>query len=195
MTNNGTLAFNRTDSYGGTVNNAINGSGAVTVNGGTLTLGGTNTYGGTTTVTSGTLVISGTGSVTSNVTVQSGGTIGGAGTITGNLILNSGSHFEFSLTNTLAVNTGTLSFGAGGFGVANLTGLDSSVATGTYQLISGSVNTANLNNLGLGNAYILGGGKSAYFQIASLDLVVVPEPATWGPVSYTHLTLPTNREV
>ena len=187
VANNGTLAFDRSDSYGGTVNNAISGTGAVTVSGGTLTLGGANTYLGTTTVTSGTLILS--GSVTSNVTVQSGGTIGGTGTIAGNLLLSSGSHFEFSLTNTLAVNTGTVSFGAGGFGVANLTGLDSSVATGTYQLISGSINTANLNNLGALNAFSIGGGKSAYFQNASLDLVVVPEPATWALLTFSLTTV------
>ena len=187
VANSGTLAFDRSDSYGGTVNNAISGTGAVTVSGGTLTLGGANTYLGTTTVTSGTLILS--GSVTSNVTVQSGGTIGGTGTIAGNLLLSSGSHFEFSLTNTLAVNTGTVSFGAGGFGVANLTGLDSSVATGTYQLISGSINTANLNNLGALNAFSIGGGKSAYFQNASLDLVVVPEPATWALLTFSLTTV------
>ena len=187
VANSGTLAFHRSDSYGGTVNNAISGTGAVTVSGGTLTLGGANTYLGTTTVTSGTLILS--GSVTSNVTVQSGGTIGGTGTIAGNLLLSSGSHFEFSLTNTLAVNTGTVSFGAGGFGVANLTGLDSSVATGTYQLISGSINTANLNNLGALNAFSIGGGKSAYFQNASLDLVVVPEPATWALLTFSLTTV------
>ena len=187
VANSGTLAFDRSDSYGGTVNNAISGTGAVTVSGGNLTLGGANTYLGTTTVTSGTLILS--GSVTSNVTVQSGGMIGGTGTIAGNLLLSSGSHFEFSLTNTLAVNTGTVSFGAGGFGVANLTGLDSSVATGTYQLISGSINTANLNNLGALNAFSIGGGKSAYFQNASLDLVVVPEPATWALLTFSLTTV------
>ncbi|MEI7956473.1 MAG: autotransporter-associated beta strand repeat-containing protein [Verrucomicrobiota bacterium] len=76
VTNNATLEFNRTDSYGGTVSNAIGGTGAVKLSGGTLTLGGTNTYSGATTITSGTLLVSGTGSInsTSGVTVSSGTT-------------------------------------------------------------------------------------------------------------------------
>ena len=127
--------------------------------------------------------------MTSNVTVQGGARIGGAGTIAGNLTLDSGSFLTFSLTDTLHVSTGAVNFGLGGFGVANLSGLTNSVAAGTYQLISGTVNTANLNNVGLANAFELGGGKSAYFQIASLDLVVVPEPATWALLAFSLTTV------
>ena len=76
VTNNGTLAFDRTDNYGGAVNNAIGGSGAVTVNGGTLTLGGTNNYKGATTVNGGKLKAAAANALgsTSGITVNTGGT-------------------------------------------------------------------------------------------------------------------------
>jgi len=50
---------------------------------------------------------------------------------------------------------------------------------GTYFLLDGtaSVDTANLNNLGLASAYVMGDtGKQAYFGTGSLNLVVIPEP-------------------
>ncbi|MFM1904195.1 MAG: hypothetical protein RLZZ440_2095, partial [Planctomycetota bacterium] len=49
---------------------------------------------------------------------------------------------------------------------------------GTYSLISGNVLTTGLANLGVANSYDLGSGVSAYFEQGSLNLVVVPEPAT-----------------
>ena len=64
-----------------------------------------------------------------------------------------------------------------GFGVANVVGLNSATATGTYKLLDGSAafDFTNVANFGSGNAYDLGGGKSAYFQQGSLELVVIPE--------------------
>ena len=68
VTDNGTLAFDRSDTY--TFGGAINGKGEVEQSGtGTVTLSGTNTYSGGTTITSGTLVVDsaqalGTGDVT-----------------------------------------------------------------------------------------------------------------------------------
>jgi autotransporter-associated beta strand protein len=47
--------FNRTDGYGGTVTNAISGSGSLTVAGGTLALGGNNSFTGVTRVAGGML--------------------------------------------------------------------------------------------------------------------------------------------
>ena len=45
-------------------------------------------------------------------------------------------------------------------------------------MIAGTVNTTNLDNLGYANAYDIGGGRKAYFQNGSLQLVVVPEPSS-----------------
>ena len=78
--------------------------------------------------------------------------------------------------NTLAV-TGSATFG--GFSVADILGLSSSTPDGTYTLISGLVNFANVSNVGASNAYSLGGHKSAYLQQGSMDLVVVPEPSVF----------------
>lgn len=56
--------------------------------------------------------------------------------------------------------------------------MSSSTPAGTYTLIAGTVDTTGLANLGPANAYDLGSGVSAYFQSGSLQMVVVPEPAT-----------------
>ena len=75
------------------------------------------------------------------------------------------------------MNGGTVSFG--GFSVADLFGLTNAVSEGTYTLIDGSatINFANVANFGLANAYDLGGGKKAYFESGSMNLVVIPEPS------------------
>jgi len=76
--------------------------------------------------------------------------------------------------------TGSVSFtDPSSFGIDDVVGLDSSVSLGTYTLLAGSVNTTGLANLGDANAASLGGGKWAYFQAGSLQVVVsaVPEPA------------------
>ncbi len=151
---------------------------------GTLILTGSNSFSGATTVSTGTLLVGTTGALgIGGVSVASDATIGGDGVISGSLNLLAGSNFQFSLTETLTVNGASVTFG--GFGVENLTGLNSSVAAGTYTLIDGSatINTANLANLGVGNAYDLGSGVSAYFEVGSLNLVVVPEPGTAGLIA------------
>ncbi|MDF3130579.1 autotransporter-associated beta strand repeat-containing protein [Kiritimatiellaeota bacterium B1221] len=162
---------------------------------GTLNIEGANSYTGATMINAGTLalVTAGTNNIANSSSIMvgdgatldltgvaggfslaSGQTLGGDGTITGDLTFASGSNFMFSLTDTLAT-TGAISFDS--FGIDDLMGLDSSVANGIYHLISGTVNSANISNLGAGEAYDLGDGKSAYFEIGSLDVVVIPEPS------------------
>lgn len=179
LINNGTtLTINQsTDStFSGSTGGHSTGRGAFTKAGtGTLTLTGANQHTEATTVSGGTLIVDGSLAAASDVSVASGAAIGGNGTI-GNLTLDSGADFVFSLTDTLdAVST---SFG--GFGVANIVGLDNTVADGTYTLISGTIDWANVSNIGFGNAYDLGDGKLAYFQEGSLELVVVPEPGAYA---------------
>ena len=176
-------------------------TGSLTKEGGnTLTLSGGNTYTGATTISAGTLALSAAGSiagsslidvasggvfdvalVSGGFSVASGQSLGGAGSILGDLVFGSGSKLVFSTTDTLALSGGTASFFAGTpgsrFGIDDLLGISSSTPTGTYTLISGTVDTANLDNLGSGNAYNLGAGVSAYFQQGSLQVVVVPEPS------------------
>jgi autotransporter-associated beta strand protein len=109
--------------------------------------------------------------------------LGGNGAMLGSLSLASGAKFVFSLTDTLTVDGATVSFG--GFGIDDLIGLDNTVANGTYTIIDGSatINTNNLFNFGLENAFDLGEGKSAYFTEGSIQVNVVPEPSTYALLS------------
>jgi fibronectin-binding autotransporter adhesin len=162
----------------------IESTGSLTKSGdGTLTLSGANTYAGATNVSAGTLLL--TGSLGGNVSVGSNATIGGTGTVGGNLSFAPDSFFDIFLTiaDPLDVTGGT-SFSASGFGIDNLKwnggAVDWSgfVNDTPYTLINGTVNTTNLDNLGLANAVPVGGGRSAYFKEGSLQLVVIPEPGT-----------------
>jgi hypothetical protein len=139
----------------------------------TLT-GNSSAFTGNAAVDAGTLLVKNTFGAT-NVSVGASGLIGGNSTISGDLDFAAGGKIVFSATDTLTVG-GTVTFD--GFSVADVYGLDGTVADGIYTLIDGTVDFANVSNVGIGNAYSIGGGKSAYFQSGSLDLVVIPEPST-----------------
>ena len=147
---------------------------------GSLTLNAASTYTGPTLVSAGTLKLELNSSITSAVTVEAGAALAGAGAIAGDLSFNSGAKFAFSLTQTLLANGNTVSFAD--FGIDDLVGLSDTTDVGTYTLIGGSatINTNGLGNLGLENAFDLGGGKSAYFIDGSLQVTVVPEPSTYA---------------
>ncbi len=159
--------------------------------GGTLTLSGASTYTGVTTVSAGTLLV--TGSLGANAVAVTNGAFGGTGAIGGSLVLNGSSAFHvMNLLDPLAV-AGTVALYTG-FGIDDLTGLEwGSVTNGTYTLIDGSLGSgvfAALANNSLASAYNLGGGRSAYFQEGSLQLVVIPEPnaaALIGSFGLLHL--------
>jgi len=161
-----------------TLSGVLSGTGALSKTGaGTLFLTGTNTYSGPTTVFAGSLVVS--GSLGPGLTtVATGASIGGDGSLGGSLHFGSDANLLFDPTHTLMVNGFLVSYDR--FGVENLLGLDSSVNLGTYTLIDGSAafDFTNVSNFGVANAYALGGGKFAYFQAGSLELVVIPEPST-----------------
>jgi autotransporter-associated beta strand protein len=167
----------KSHSYAGAIEDGAVGMTLTKTGDGIQTLGGTSTYTGDTLVSAGTLFVNGSlSSATNDVTVATTGAIGGDGSIAGNLAFASGADFVFSVSNTLDV-TGAVTFG--GFGIADLAGLDSSVALGTYTLINGgTVDFTNVINVGAGNAVSLGGGKLAYLQEGSLQVVVaaIPEP-------------------
>jgi len=156
---------------------------AVTKGGvGTWVLGGANEYSGATTVQAGTLLINGNNtSAAGAVSVAANAILGGSGTVGGNVSFASGSKFQFNASSPLTVAAGkTVSFvDPSTFGIDDIVGLDATVADGTYTLISGSVgDVSSLQNFGAGSAFSLGSGKSAYFQAGSLQVVVVPEPAS-----------------
>jgi autotransporter-associated beta strand protein len=183
-----TINCNTSTSYTYSAGTAANSgiiSGAISLSktgSGTQILGGDNTYTGTTTVGMGTLVINGAQSGAGLVTVQLGGTLGGDGSLAGSLHFDSGANFLFSPTATLSVNGGANVVDFANFGISNLVGLTSSVDAGVYTLIDGTAafDFTNVANFGAENSYDLGGGKSAYFQAGSLQLVVIPEPGVFS---------------
>ena len=184
VANSGRLTFNSSSSL--TYAGQLSGSGTFVKSGsGLLTLSGNSAgYAGATLLQSGSLNVSGalggTVEVSSGavlvgaLSVASGKALGGSGTIDGNVSLAANAAFVFDPAETLTVQNGTVSFG--GFGVDDILGLDQNTPDGIYTLIAGAVNLANVSNVGAGSAYSLGGGKSAYLQAGSLQLVVVPEP-------------------
>ena len=179
---NGTIEAGSFAVSGGTVAAALAGAGGLEKTGAsTLTLSSANTYTGPTSILEGAIVLSLTGSLTSDVSVGALGAIGGRGTITGDLFLSSGADFVFDLNGPLLVNSGTVSFG--GLSIADIVGLTSATAEGTYTLIDGTGTTfdfANVSNFGSSNAVSIGGGKFAYFKEGSLQVEVVPEPSTYA---------------
>ncbi|MGZ0655452.1 autotransporter-associated beta strand repeat-containing protein [Coraliomargarita sp. W4R53] len=167
-------------------------------------LSGQNSYTGATLVEQGTLAIGVGGSIsdsaavivsdgatfdvsalTSGFTLESGQLIGGDGTVAGDLNFASGAHLIFDTAATLMV-TGDVSFDDS-FSVASLLSADgeaidwSTIAAGTYTLLDNDSTFNNISNFGAENAAALSGGRSAYFQEGSLELVVVvPEPSTYA---------------
>ena len=118
VVNNATLAFNRSDSYGGAVANAIGGSGVLTVSGGSLTLSGNNSYTGPTAVSGGALYLTGA-NATSSIAVAGGATLGGTGSFTaavgvanaGTLDFSQDSGTTFGVTALTFSNAATLNVG------------------------------------------------------------------------------------
>ncbi|QDB99456.1 autotransporter-associated beta strand repeat-containing protein [Mesorhizobium sp. 8] len=85
VTNDGTLAFNRSDSYA--FSGQISGTGSLEqIGSGTTVLAADNSYTAATTVRAGTLIVNGDQTAAAGLTtVEDGGTLGGIGTIGGNV--------------------------------------------------------------------------------------------------------------
>ena len=170
VTDNAALVFNRTDSYGGTVSNAISGSGTVTLSAGTLTLGGSNTYTGATTVSVGTLKLGATGALgngtsnTSGVSVTSGAvldlvgisataaagiTLSGTGITSGGALVNSSA--------TAATYSGLLTLG-GATSIVATTGDITLSNTGIVTGSGNSLSVGGVHNTTVASALNTGGG-------------------------------------
>jgi autotransporter-associated beta strand protein len=147
---------------------------------GVLTLSASNSYSGATAVDVGGLLINGVHSGTGAVTVASAARFGGNGSLAGNLELANGASFVFNTGATLDV-AGSVTLD-NLFSVASLVNPDGSainwlaVGDGTYTLINTTSPFSSIANFGAANAADIGGGRTAYFQNGSLQLVVVPEP-------------------
>jgi autotransporter-associated beta strand protein len=153
---------------------------------GTLLLSGTaSAFANTLAVTAGALDLTGIlGSGSAAVSVASGARIGGTGSIAGDLSLASGGLFVFNPIDPRLDVTGAVTLD-NSFGVASLVNADGSalnwgaIGEGTYTLIGTTASTFNnIQNFGAGAAASIGGGRTAYFQNGSLELVIVPEPGT-----------------
>ncbi len=156
---------------------ALSGAAALSKSGGgTLIFAGAgSTYTGEIEVETGGLMVQ-AAIPASSVLMKNGTFVGGTGSLGGNLHLNAGAGWLFDPSGPLGVG-GTATFG--GFGVVDLIGLDEDTPAGTYPLIDGEVNTANVANLGAGAAVAIGGDKTAYFS-AGLALVVQGGAAPTG---------------
>lgn len=133
------------------------------------------------------MLIGTNGTVGSNVSIAAGNRIGGNGTLNGNLSLDAGAFLVFNPAETLTLrstDTVTLdsSFGVNSLVNADGSGIDwASIATGsTFTLLGGtSTDFSGIQNFGFENrATGLAGGREAYFENGSLQLVVIPEPST-----------------
>jgi fibronectin-binding autotransporter adhesin len=154
----------------------LRGIGGLTKDGsGSLTLNSSSNYTGATTVSAGALLVNGALGNTA-VSVGSSGTIGGSGSIAGSLNFGAGANLTVNLADPLAI-TGPVTFAD--FNFTDVVGWDyASAANGIYTLLAGSNIdlSSGVSNVGLGNALDLGGGRFAYFQEGSLQVVVIPEP-------------------
>jgi fibronectin-binding autotransporter adhesin len=151
------------------------------VGGNVLTLTGTYSQSGGTTVLAGGLLFSGTNSGAGLTSVASNAWVGGGGSLAGGLTIAAGGLLGFDPLSTLNV-TGAVTLD-NSFGVASLVGANGSainwgsIADGTYTLVGQTASTFNnIQNFGANNATSIGGGRTAYFQNGSLQLVIVPEP-------------------
>ncbi len=131
VTNNATLAYNRSDAI--TAGYVISGTGSVVQNGtGTLTLSGSNTYSGGTTLNSGTLAVSnGSGLGTGTLTAANGTTVALQASFS-NAITVSGTGASVTLTSNQA---------SGGYG-SNITGS----ADQTLTISGAGGQSVNFNN-------------------------------------------------
>jgi hypothetical protein len=93
------------------------------------------------------------------------------------LFFGPGARLRFSPGHALGV-MGKVSF-EDDFGIGNLDGLSESAALGSYPLISGNVDTANLQNAGPSRAAPIGPGRWAYLEVnGGLTLNVVDAQAS-----------------
>ena len=140
LNNNATLAFNRSDNYGGAVSNNINGAGGVTLNAGTLALTGSNGYTGPTTLNGGILVMTSASQIGSAGTINfSGGQLQASGTFAlGNAI-----HVTTTTSGVIVDENETLTLNG------NITGGNSLVKQGPGLLVlTGTTDATTVVNAG-----------------------------------------------
>lgn len=172
-----TNGFNKTVGTDLLEDGGSTGGGLTKLGAGTLTLDGNNTYTGATIVSAGTLLVTGALGNTA-VTVESGATIAGSGSLAGTLTLEDGAMLDTTAGTIIVTGLVQLGTATDHFDFGNLVGFDvNTAAPGTYTFMSGSnIDFTFVDYFGAENALALSGGRSAYFQNGSLQVVVIPEP-------------------
>ena len=160
ITNNGTLAFNRTDTLtqGTDFANGISGSGGVTQAGtGTVFLSSAaNSFSGPVNITAGTLKVSDVADVGFNSGL---GTGAGASTVT----VSNGATFEFNAAGTDSTNRA----------------ISLSVAHGTINVSAGTLNLT-------GTGGLRGGGPTASFHKSGAGTLVISGSESWDGNGFIH---------
>lgn len=195
-----------TYSFAGRIfNNDGGGAGSMTsveiTGGGTQILTQQSDWGGDTTISNGALIVDGSHIgrggdyiIGANGRIGGGGTIGHAAGVTSGdatMTFEAGAQFVFDPLSTLTINENNLdsfTIDFGGLSITDLVSADgsgiiwSAISDGTYTLVDGTATlvTSGMANFGAANAADIGGGRSAYFQNGSLQLVVIPEPGTYA---------------
>ena len=159
LTNNGTLVFDRSDSYG--YSGVISGTGVVTKQGpNTLALSGINSYTGPTNVDAGALLVNGELGDT-DVTVNANGILGGSGVISGSVFVAA---------------SGTISPGYTDFGIS-----PNALTVGSLSLAANSHTVMSiLGTAPLANEYdqLVGSGAGGLTYGGNLDLLLTGSYAT-----------------
>ena len=183
LNNNATLAFNRSDNYGGAVSNNINGAGGVTLNAGTLALTGSNGYTGPTTLNGGTLQ------------VGNGGTSGTLGT--GAVILNNNATLAFNRSDNYGGAVSNNINGAGGVtlnaGTLALTG--SNGYTGPTTLNGGILVMTSASQIGSAGSINFSGGQLQASGTFALGNAIHVTTTTSGVIVDENKTLTLNGNI
>jgi fibronectin-binding autotransporter adhesin len=173
VTNNGTFAINRSDTF--TFGNTISGTGAFVQAGtGTTVLTGNSTYTGATTVSAGTLRVSGSIAASSGVTVNAGATLGGTGTVTGRV------------ASTTIQNGGTLAPGDNAVGALVIAGNLAFQSAANYLVqVQGSPNLAASTTLVTGSTTVAGTLTANALGGAYTESRIFPVLTSTGPLTGT----------
>lgn len=166
ITNNGTIAFNRSDSI--SFANVISGTGNLTkVGGGNLTLTGNNTFTGGTSINAGTLLLGDGGT---------SGALAGTGTITNDSILNfnrSDTIVQGSAFGNLITGTGKLVQSGTGTTVLNsvndFTGI-TEISNGTLEVFGSDALKSTSHLVTTGGTLLLSGSGNRINDIAQITL-------------------------
>ena len=201
----GTLAFNRSDDYGGNVANVISGSGGMSLLSGSLGLSGSNSYAGGTLVRGGTLALAAGGAINhSAAAVTLGSAAGDVGTlslttgmVTGsNGILGSGSGARGLATvaggtwnsrGTLVVGqSGTGSLALSGGGVVNVGSGTGTITLAANPLSSGSLTLGSGLTSGSLQAGMVTGGSGSALVLFQQSGTYVMQPVLAGSLAVTQ---------